>query len=228
MLAKVLARLARIQEFDLSLGRWASYPRKGKQIIYAAIRQPSVSRLSIQASEFDSFPDLASLLIYSPGLKYLVLANLVIHDSTAKLQDTSHLPVVQLECLRIDTHLPLAFSDPAFPIKVDRLRQLRLNLAAKDEAWKLLNQLIKKTAISISHLELSDTVDLGELIRYTFRAKNNVVQRPRPFGESCSIPFFARSISKGRYLGLSKRSTILAPRRHLRTLVFPSRGLERC
>ena len=168
MLAKVLARLAQVQEFSLSLEKWASYPHEVKNIIYAAIRQPSVSRLSVRASEFDSFPNLASLLIHSPGLKHLTLANLIIRESACELKDTSRLPVVYLESLRIDTHLPPAFSDSAFPIKVDRLRQLHLNLAVRDDAWKLLNRLIRTTSTSISHLELSDIVDHGELTRYTF------------------------------------------------------------
>ena len=172
MLAQVLARLAQVQEFSLSLGKWASYPREAKNIIYAAIRQPSVSNLSVRASQFDSFPDLASLLIHSPGLKHLTLANLVIPESASELEDTSLLPVVYLESLRIDTHLPPAFSDSGFPIKVDRLRQLRLSLPAEDDAWKLLNQLISTTSTSISHLELSDMADHGELNQiYLFEPK---------------------------------------------------------
>jgi len=166
LLDKVLARLARVEEFDLSLGDWASYPREIKHTIYAAIRQPFVSRLSILSSKFKSFPDLASLFIHSPGLKHLSVANLALHESATKLEDTSHLPVVYLDYLRIDTYLPYlvpAFSDTAFPIKVDRLRQLRLNLAVKGNVSELIEQLIKKTGASLLHLELSDTVYQGEL-----------------------------------------------------------------
>ena len=50
MLGKVLARLVQVQEFELSLERWTSYPREAKHIIYAEIRQPSVSRLSIDSN----------------------------------------------------------------------------------------------------------------------------------------------------------------------------------
>lgn len=36
VLAQVLARLGRVQEFSLSLGYWASYPHEAKDLIYGA------------------------------------------------------------------------------------------------------------------------------------------------------------------------------------------------
>jgi len=42
MLDTILARLARVQEFDLSLGKWESHPREAKHIIH---RQPYVSTI---------------------------------------------------------------------------------------------------------------------------------------------------------------------------------------
>ena len=172
MLGKVLGRLAQVQEFYLSLGRWASYPREAKRVIYSAIRQPSVLRLSVRASEFDSFPDLASLLIHSPGLKHLAVADLVVHESTAELENTSDLSV-HLESLRIDTqirYLVPAFLDSAFPIEVDNLRQLRLSLTPRREACELINQLIEKAGTFLLHLELSDTLTYqGESANSTSR-----------------------------------------------------------
>jgi len=184
MLGKVLARLAQVQEFRLSLGKWAFYPREAKHIIHAAIRQPSVAKLSLRASEFDSFPDLASLLIHSPGLKHLAVADLVVHESSTELKDTSHLPIAHLEYLRLDTqirYLVPAFLDSAFPIKVDRLRQLRVTLVPRRDACELINQLIEMTGTFLLHLELSDTLTYqGELIRFTSRPEisSNVFSHP--------------------------------------------------
>jgi len=176
MLGKVLARLVQVQEFRLSLGNWASYPREAKHTIYAAIRQPSISRLSILTSEFDTFPDFASLLIHSPSLKHLTVAGLVIHNSA--LGDTSHLPttVVNLEYLKMDTDprcfVP-AFLDPAFPIGFDHLRQLCLSLPSRHDVCELTNQLIKKTVTSPLHLELSESLYYyqGKLIKFTSRTE---------------------------------------------------------
>jgi len=176
MLGKVLARLAQVEEFRLSLGNWASYPREAKHTIYAAIRQPFVSRLSILDSNFHSFSDFASLLIHSPSLKHLTVADLHFYNSA--LGDTSHLPtaVVHLEYLKMDTHFHCfvpAFLDSAFPIRFDHLRQLSLSLPAGHDVCELTNQLIKKTVTSPLHLELSESPYYcqGKLIKYTSRTE---------------------------------------------------------
>ena len=90
MLGKV-ARLAQTHGFDLSPTR-PSVCRNlpGFRIDFAG------------TSKFGSFPDLASLVIRSPGLKHLMLRTIVIHESTLKLDDTLRLPVVHLKHLRID------------------------------------------------------------------------------------------------------------------------------